>query len=107
MLIGFSMIFIVITIDFIKTLVVKYNWPWHLIHISKNPSITNPSGSSFLPSYIAPECKNDCGKGRAHITKNLGFMSSGDYLRKKMSFRKMSGNYEEPLMNNASCTVIE
>ena len=69
---------------------------------TKNPNITNPSGSSCLPSYIAPECKNDCGKGRAHITKNLGFMSSGDYLRKKMSFRKMSGNYEEPLMKGSS-----
>ena len=69
---------------------------------TKNPNITNPSGSSCLPSYIAPECRNDCGKGRAHITKNLGFMSSGDYLRKKMSFRKMSGNYEDPLMKGSS-----
>ena len=69
---------------------------------TKNPSITNPFGSSCLPSYIAPECRNNCGKGRAHITKNLKFMSSGDYLRKKMSFRKMSGNYEEPLMNGSS-----
>lgn len=69
---------------------------------------TNPYiFSSFLPSYIAPECKNDCGKGRVHITKNLGFMSSSEYLKKKLSYRKMSGNYEEPLMNNASCTVIE
>lgn len=72
-----------------------------------NPNITKPVGTSSLPSYIAPECKNDCGKGRAHITKNLGFMSSSEYLKKKLSYRKMSGNYEEPLMNNASCTVIE
>ena len=72
-----------------------------------NPNITKPAGTSSLPSYIAPECKNDCGKGRAHITKNLGFMSSSEYLKKKLSYRKMSGNYEEPLMNNASCTVIE
>ena len=69
---------------------------------TKNPNLTNPPGSSCLPSYIAPECKNNCGKGRAHITKNLGFMSSGDYLHKKMSFRKMSGNYEEPLMRGSS-----
>ena len=69
-----------------------------------NPNITNPSGrSSFLPSYIAPTCKNNCGKGRSHITKNLGFMSSSEHLRKKLSYRKMSGNYEEKLMNNASC----
>lgn len=69
-----------------------------------NPNITKPYGSSFLPSYIAPECKNNCGKGRSHITKNLGFMSSSEHLRKKLSYRKMmSGNYEEKLMNNTSC----
>ena len=74
---------------------------------SKNPNITKPTGTSFLGSYVEPECRNNCGKGKAQITKNLGFMSSSDYLNKKMSYRKMSGNYEEPLMNNASCTVIE
>ena len=70
---------------------------------TSNPNITKPSGSSFLPSYIAPDCNNNCGKGRVHITKNLGFMSSSEYLKKKLSYRKMSGNYEASLMNNPSC----
>lgn len=68
----------------------------------KNPNIAKPTGTSFLGSYVEPECRNNCGKGRAQITKNLGFMSSSDYLNKKMSFRKMSGNYEEPLMKGSS-----
>jgi hypothetical protein len=69
---------------------------------------SRPAGSNFLPSYLEPDCHNNCGKGRAHITKNLGFMSSSEYLHKKLSNRKMeNGNYESPLMNSASCTVIE
>ena len=68
----------------------------------KNPNIAKPANTSFLGSYVEPECRNNCGKGRAHITKNLGFMSSSDYLNKKMSYRKMSGNYEEPLMKGSS-----
>ena len=68
----------------------------------KNPNITKPAGTSFLGSYVEPECRNNCEKGRAQITKNLGFMSSSDYLNKKKSFRKMSGNYEEPLMKGSS-----
>ena len=72
-----------------------------------NPNITNPSGSSCLPSYIAPEGKNTCGKGRSHITKNLGFMSSSEHLQKKLSYRKKKEGPEEKLMNNGSCTVIE
>ena len=74
---------------------------------TKNPNIAKPTGTSFLGSYVSPQCRNNCGKGRAYITKNLGFMSSSDYLNKKKSFRKMTGNYEEPLMNNGGCTVIE
>ena len=29
-------------------------------------------------------------------------MSSSEYLKKKLSYRKMSGNYEASLMNNPS-----
>lgn len=68
----------------------------------KNSTITKPTGSSFLGSYVNPECRNNCEKGRAQITKNLGFISSSEYLNKKMSFRKMNGNYESPLMNGSS-----
>ena len=67
-----------------------------------NPQLRPPSGSSFLPSYLPATCNNNCGKGKATITKDLRFMSSSDYLKKKLSYRKMTGNYEEPLMNNSS-----
>jgi len=67
-----------------------------------NPNLIPPSGSSFLPSYLPATCNNNCGKGKATITKDLRFMSSSDYLKKKLSYRKMTGNYEEPLMNNSS-----
>lgn len=67
-----------------------------------NPNLTPPQGSGFLPSYLPATCNNNCGKGKAVITKDLRFMSSSDYLKKKLSYRKMTGNYEEPLMNNSS-----
>ena len=67
-----------------------------------NPNVTRPSGSSFLPAYLPAECNNNCGKGKATITKDLRFMSSSDYLKKKLSYRKMTGNYEEPLMRGTS-----
>ena len=62
---------------------------------------TKPSGSSFLPSYIEPNCYNNCGK-QSKYTKDLGFKSSSDHLQKKLANRKMTGNYEEPLMRGSS-----
>jgi len=73
------------------------------VQCDPNTKKAKPYGSSFLQSYLMPPCHNNCGKGNIATTKNLGFMSSSEHLRKKLSYRKMSGNYEEKLMNNASC----
>ena len=61
---------------------------------------------STMKTYVLKTCYNNCDSGNGSTTKNLGFMSSSEHLQKRLSYRKMVGKFEEPLMNSGNCSII-
>lgn len=55
------------------------------------------------PPILPTSCSNDCNKKNTIITKDLGFMSSSDYIKRKVSLRT-SGNYESITYGNTICS---
>lgn len=52
---------------------------------------------------IPAQCSNNCNKNKTIITKDLGFMSSSDYIKRKVALRT-NGDYEAITYGNTTCS---
>ncbi len=55
------------------------------------------------PPPIPASCSNDCSSKKTVITKDLGFISSSDYIKRKVA-RRTTGDYESITYGNTTCS---
>lgn len=83
----------------------KFSQGQHLYNLSSKAVLCKDRQTRCNP--VSPKCRNDCGKNKITITKDIGYLSAGDYIQRKVGRRVRNPNseYEIPAAKAGNSTL--